>query len=124
LDLTLGDDALVVLWDLDTGAKLQDISSPFNGPITAVVWLPTAQGSATAFAFGCADGSIHVYVQQPHQVSSFEVLAAELTFHTIRKITRSHPLPVPTVDPLKISLSNSLTAGLLAWVMVLCKFGS
>ena len=69
--VTLGEDALVVLWDLETGAQLQDISCPFNGPITVAVWLPAIQGSATAFAFGCADGSIHVYAQLPHQVSYY-----------------------------------------------------
>ena len=53
---------------------------PFNGPIATLVWLPTAQGSVTVFAFGCTDSSIHVYVQKPYQVSLFFVLTAHLTF--------------------------------------------
>ena len=115
---------LVVLWDLDTGAQLQDIHCPFNGPITAVILVPTAQGSARVFAFGCADSSIHIYVQHPHQVSLFVVLAAQLTFHMIRKITCLLLLAAPMDDLLKISLLSSLIIGLLAWVTVLCKFGS
>lgn len=102
--MTLGDDALVVLWDLETGAHLQDISCPFNGPITVTIWLPAAQGSATAFAFGCADGSIHIYVQQLHHVSPLVTLGAQLIFryyqenYTFSSFTSAHEGPVEDLD--------------------------
>jgi WD40 repeat protein len=100
IKLALGDDALVVLWDLETGAQLQDISCPFNGPITVAVWLPAAQGTATAFAFACADGSIHIYVQHPCQVSLLINVAAQLIFaydqenYTFSSFTSAHRGPV------------------------------
>jgi len=59
-DLT-GDDADVVVWDIWTGEKVQVISCAFNGPIGALVWIPELPGLAPGFAFGCANGSIHVY---------------------------------------------------------------
>lgn len=78
-----------------------------------------------AFAFGCADGSIHVYVQQTHEVRPFICNADGLTnFDIIRKITLLLLLPAPMEDPLKILPSSSLTVGLLAWVTGLCKSGS
>lgn len=95
-----GDDALVVVWNLDTGTHLQDISCPFNGPITAAVWLPSAQGSATAFSFGCADGSIHAYVQHHNQVSLICSYVTRLIFqceqddYTFASFTSAHGGPI------------------------------
>ena len=68
-----GDDALLVLWNADTGEQIQEISCPFNGPITSIVWLPMQQGAAQAFAFGCSDGSLQVYAQINQQVSCSSV---------------------------------------------------
>lgn len=92
---------MVVLWDLETGVQLQEISCTFNGPITVAVWLPAVQGSATAFAFGCADGSIHVYVQHPQQVSLFVGRAVGLANpsygqenYTFSSFTSAHGGPV------------------------------
>jgi WD40 repeat protein len=59
-DLT-GDDADIVIWDILTGEKVQVISCAFHGPIGALAWIPGLPGLAPGFAFGCADGSIHVY---------------------------------------------------------------
>jgi WD40 repeat protein len=59
-DLT-GDDGDIVLWDILAGEKVQVISCAFHGPIGALVWFPEQPGLVPGFAFGCADGSLHVY---------------------------------------------------------------
>jgi WD40 repeat protein len=56
-----GDDADIVIWDILTGEKVQVISCAFHGPIGALTWIPQKPGLALGFAFGCADGSIHLY---------------------------------------------------------------
>lgn len=57
------EDGQIILWSMDTGWKLQEISSPIHGPITTSGWVPAVHGAPAAFAFGCCDGSIHVYAQ-------------------------------------------------------------
>jgi WD40 repeat protein len=56
-----GDDADVVVWNTMTGEKMQVISSAFHGPVGALVWVSSKPDMSPGFAFGCADGSIHVY---------------------------------------------------------------
>ena len=56
-----GDDADIVVWNILTGEKVQVIQCAFHGPIGALVWIPELPGLVPGFAFGCADGSIHVY---------------------------------------------------------------
>jgi hypothetical protein len=60
-DADIGDDAEIVIWDLLTGEKVQVLSCAFSGPVGALVWIPETPGLAPGFAFGCADGSIHIY---------------------------------------------------------------
>jgi WD40 repeat protein len=67
----LDDDGLVVIWDLQTGKLLQEVHVPFNGPIVTCCWIPVEQGDGEAFAFGCADGSLHVYTRNAPEVSRF-----------------------------------------------------
>ena len=67
----LDDDGLVVVWDLRTGSLLQEVHVPFNGPIVTCRWIPIEQGDSEAFAFGCADGSLHVYARTAPDVSRF-----------------------------------------------------
>ena len=43
------------------GEKLQVVACPFHGPVGALVWIPEQPGLTPGFAFGCADGSIHLY---------------------------------------------------------------
>ncbi|KIM72519.1 hypothetical protein PILCRDRAFT_81788, partial [Piloderma croceum F 1598] len=74
--LSGGDDADVVVWDIWTGEKVQVISCAFNGPIGVLVWIPELPGLAPGFAFGCADGSIHVY-QHVESSSNYQYLAQE-----------------------------------------------
>ena len=58
----LGDDAQVIIWNLSTGKKMQVISCAFNGAVGAVVWFPSTLALRHRFAFGCTDGSVHIYI--------------------------------------------------------------
>lgn len=64
-----GDDAELVVWNLSTGEMMQTIRCPFFGAISAIVWLPAMPGLGHGFAFGCADGSIHIYTRDDTIVS-------------------------------------------------------
>lgn len=44
-----------------TGEKIQVISCAFHGPIGSLVWITQRPVISPGFAFGCANGSIHVY---------------------------------------------------------------
>jgi hypothetical protein len=44
-----------------TGEKMQVISVAFYGPVGALAWIIYQPGMSPGFAFGCADGSIHVF---------------------------------------------------------------
>jgi WD40 repeat protein len=56
-----GDDADIVVWNTMTGEKIQVISSTFHSPVGALIWVSSKPDVSPSFAFGCADGSIHVY---------------------------------------------------------------
>ena len=56
-----GDDGHIVVWNAMTGEKMQVISCVYHGPIGSLVWITQRPGLSPGFAFGCADGSIHVY---------------------------------------------------------------
>lgn len=58
-----GDDAEVVVWNLSTGEKMQVISCPYFGAVASIIWFPATPSSSHGFAFGCADGSIHIYMR-------------------------------------------------------------
>ena len=64
-----GDDAELVVWNLSTGEMMQTIRCPFFGAISAIVWLPAMPGLGHGFAFGGADGSIHIYTRDDTIVS-------------------------------------------------------
>jgi WD40 repeat protein len=68
--MTIGDDAQVVVWHLKTGEKAQVLKCEFHGPVTSVIWTSSEDEDVSSFAFGCADGSVHFYYQEDHQVSS------------------------------------------------------
>lgn len=94
-------DGLLVLWDISVNDPLQEISCIFNGPITVAAWIPTERGNASAFAFGCADGSIHIYAQlarevnicRSHSVGTHTDIIQQSTF-TLASITNAHDGPV------------------------------
>jgi len=75
---SLGDDALVVLWNLETGEILQEISCSYMGFVTAACWITTMRNEVKAFAFGCVDGSIHVYALDRGDVSCFYASICDL----------------------------------------------
>jgi len=56
-----GDDSHIVVWNAMTGEKMQVISCVFHGPIRSLVWITQRPGLSPGFAFGCANGSIHIY---------------------------------------------------------------
>ena len=58
------------------GEKVQIVSCAFHGPVGTLVWIPEQPGLVPGFAFGCADGSIHIY---QHLESSVSDHAGQLT---------------------------------------------
>lgn len=56
-----GEDGILVVWDLESDTH-QTIPSS-NGFVMAATWMLSTQSPAKAFAFGCHDGMIHVYVR-------------------------------------------------------------
>lgn len=120
-----GDDALLVVWDADTGEQIQEISCPFNGPVTSTVWLPMQQGAAQAFAFGCSDGSLQVYAQINQQVScSFVRDIIVRNTICVSLYTVSHHTQVHTKVLLKTLLLSKLITDSQVSVMVLYRFGT
>ena len=69
LKTSAGEDADVVIWNVLTGEKIQVISFPFSGQVSAVLWIPVAGERAQRLALGFADGSIHVWVCIKNSVS-------------------------------------------------------
>lgn len=63
------EDATLNIWNLKTGELTQTISNIFCGSIGAISWIELENTAIKAFAFGCADGSIHIYRRKPSQVS-------------------------------------------------------
>ena len=41
---------------------MQVILCPYFGAVTSIVWFSAMAGLPHRFAFGCADGSIHIYI--------------------------------------------------------------
>ena len=41
---------------------MQVISCAFNGAVGAAVWFPSTLALRHGFAFGCANGSVHIYI--------------------------------------------------------------
>lgn len=71
LHTSTGDDAHVVIWNFDTGEKLQVISCAFNGPVASLIWIPHRPGinNGIGFAIGSADGTVHIYQRDQTSVS-------------------------------------------------------
>ncbi|OBZ70602.1 hypothetical protein A0H81_09014, partial [Grifola frondosa] len=69
--LSGGDDALVVIWNLTTYEKMQEVKCLFNGPVSIVHWMGTENCGGMSFIFGCADGSLHIYQRVDLNVRTF-----------------------------------------------------
>jgi hypothetical protein len=109
---------------LETGELLQKISCPYNSLVTAGCWLPAVRGATKAFAVGCADGSIHIYVHDQEEVGSdlggmLAVTCINVPYSTI---SRYHSIGL-TMDPSKISHSNEHAGGWQACPEALFKCG-
>jgi hypothetical protein len=52
---------VLIVWDILTGEKVEVICCAFHGPVGPLAWIPQKSGLVLGFAFGCADGSIHLY---------------------------------------------------------------
>ena len=79
-----------MVWRLDTGERLQDLSVAADGPISSICWIETGElGPNRVFVFGCADGVLHVYRKTEVAVSRSnsvhtsrpDYLQAPFTFH-------------------------------------------
>ncbi|KLO04592.1 WD40 repeat-like protein, partial [Schizopora paradoxa] len=103
--LVSGDDAAcVLLWNLATGERVQTISCPFNGAISAVIWVQLRESNDLCFVFGCADGSLHLYrrygskttfefvfvIGEAHQ-GPVEDLAFDALHHRVASVGGGHP---------------------------------
>ena len=64
-----GDDAVLKVWDILSGEEKQEINCYFHGALGAITWVDLGDGVDHAFAFGCNDGSVHVYKQDLQTVS-------------------------------------------------------
>ncbi|KLO04064.1 WD40 repeat-like protein, partial [Schizopora paradoxa] len=80
--LVSGDDAAYVfIWNLSTGELVQSIHNPFNGAISAVVWVHLRDSTDPCFVFGCADGSLHLY-RRRHATAMFEFVSVNCEGHS------------------------------------------
>ncbi len=55
----LADDPDVIIWDLVTGEKLQQISSKLHTAIRSAAWLD--DGILESFIVGCTDGTMEIF---------------------------------------------------------------
>lgn len=62
------DDAFLMVWNVETGEKMQEISCVFHGPVISICWIDVGKGDNLAFVFGCADGNLHLYHQSDTEV--------------------------------------------------------
>lgn len=68
VDIMPGDDTELFVWSLTTGLQTQSIPCKFHGAIGSIMWV---SGGQVAFAFRCADGTIHIYSHAVDQVRRF-----------------------------------------------------
>ncbi|KLO04610.1 WD40 repeat-like protein, partial [Schizopora paradoxa] len=97
--LVSGDDAAsVIVWNLTTGELVQSIQCPFNGAISAVVWIHLRDTKDTCFVFGCADGSLHVYRRK----------GANLSFEFVSVNSEGHDGPIEDLcfDPVHCRIAS------------------
>ena len=67
-----GDDAHLIVWNLLTGKKVQDISCVFHSPITCIQWIKSGQGDKS-FVFGGTERSLQIYKQLDHNICPFQL---------------------------------------------------
>lgn len=101
--LCSGEDGLLAIWNLDSGELLQAVTCVFNGPVTSVIWITPSNEDDQAFAFGCADGTIHIYSQPdadvsviPSSVSTLLILAQ--SNFIFASLTTAHKMSIEDLD--------------------------
>jgi hypothetical protein len=111
---------------MDGGTKLQDISCPIHGAIITSIWLPSSQGNVSAFAFGCADGSIQVYARPDHKVSDVDAMCRKLAHcyhgqlpYVLISFKQGHENPVEHIalDRVHNRIASVARGGLRVWDM-------
>ena len=85
------DAASVLVWNLLTGELVQSIHCPFNGAISAVVWVCLRDTHDFSFVFGCADGSLHLYRRKSLNVRRDVLIFSLPAQQTCRSISNSSP---------------------------------
>ena len=68
-DIGVGADGRIIVWSTMSGDMQQEILDAFHGSITAVCWLDFDDKKDDGFAYGCVNGTIHVYRFSPERVS-------------------------------------------------------
>ncbi|KAH9910273.1 WD40-repeat-containing domain protein, partial [Fomitopsis serialis] len=63
--LTGGGDAKLMIWNVVTGELQQEICDVFHGAIGSVCWVDFEGRGDDGFAYGCSNGTIHVYKWSP-----------------------------------------------------------
>jgi WD40 repeat protein len=120
-----GEDGFVYIWNVSTGLLKQNLSCVFHGPITAMAWIDEGENHAQAFAFGCADGSIHIYRRTGQEVSlSYAAHKTGLTMNCFSRITFSHQSQMHSNPKFKTWLSSLTTAESGPLVTGSCKYGN
>lgn len=91
----LGDDSNVNLWDVKTGQLLQNIHSPFNGSVSSITWIRLSQqhDENSSFAYGCIDGTVHVFHRLDQSVSLLPPHCFELPLTLVFNSPRSLSSP-------------------------------
>ena len=69
LTFAAGGDARLCVWNVVSGELLQEICDVFHGAVETVCWIDFGGRKEEGFAFGCSNGTIHVYKWNAMQVS-------------------------------------------------------
>ncbi|KAH7903271.1 WD40-repeat-containing domain protein, partial [Hygrophoropsis aurantiaca] len=85
--LSGGNDARALIWNLHTGELLQEMECMFEGPVSAMKWITPRESRGSAFIFGCADGTLHLY-QRTSESSLFSFLS----------LTKAHTGEIQSLD--------------------------
>lgn len=98
LDSCLGDDGVLIIWEVNSAREIQRLSLPFHGPICSLVWVPASRDcDAVAFAVGSSDGTVQVYRRSRSEV---RVLSFRVTWPSSHR-------PLAQIDFDFASLTNA-----------------
>lgn len=53
-----------MVWNVNSGEKVQEIPCFFHGAVNAACWADLGQGDNLAFILGCSDGNLQLF-QRP-----------------------------------------------------------